>query len=91
MADITAAAQSPTDIVGKIIAALKRGEVALALGVVAILTVMILPMPAWLLDISLALSITLSVLILMVGLFIQRPCCSSRRCCACRSISPRQG
>jgi flagellar biosynthesis protein FlhA len=34
---------------------------------------MILPMPAWLLDISLALSITLSVLILMVGLFIQRP------------------
>jgi flagellar biosynthesis protein FlhA len=73
MADITAAAQSPTDIVGKIIAALKRGEVALALGVVAILTVMILPMPAWLLDISLALSITLSVLILMVGLFIQRP------------------
>jgi flagellar biosynthesis protein FlhA len=73
MADITAAAQSPTDIVGKIIVALKRGEVALALGVVAILTVMILPMPAWLLDISLALSITLSVLILMVGLFIQRP------------------
>src|SRR6185312_11199619 len=73
MADITAAAQSSTDIVGKVIAALKRGEVALALGVVAILTVMILPMPAWLLDISLALSITLSVLILMVGLFIQRP------------------
>ncbi|HEX3973950.1 MAG TPA: FHIPEP family type III secretion protein, partial [Stellaceae bacterium] len=61
------------DIVTKIVAALKRGEVALALGVVAILTVMILPMPPWLLDISLALSITLSVLILMVGLFIERP------------------
>jgi flagellar biosynthesis protein FlhA len=73
MADITAAAPNPNDIVGKILAALKRGEVALALGVVAILTVMILPMPSWLLDISLALSITLSVLILMVGLFIQRP------------------
>jgi flagellar biosynthesis protein FlhA len=72
MADI-AAAPSSTDIVAKIIAALKRGEVALALGVVAILTVMILPMPPWLLDISLALSITLSVLILMVGLFIERP------------------
>jgi flagellar biosynthesis protein FlhA len=72
MADITAA-QSPTDIVAKIGASLKRGEIALALGVVAILSVLILPMPPWLLDISLALSITFSVLILMVGLFIERP------------------
>src|SRR5215469_6752291 len=71
MADITA--QSPTDIVAKIGASLKRGEIALALGVVAILSVLILPMPPWLLDISLALSITFSVLILMVGLFIERP------------------
>src|SRR6185437_11193762 len=74
MADITAApGPSSADIVGKIGAALKRGEIALALGVVAILSVLILPMPPWLLDISLALSITLSVLILMVGLFIERP------------------
>ncbi len=73
MADITAAPQNPTDIVAKITAALKRGEIALALGVVGILSVMILPMPTWLLDISLALSITLAVLILMVGLFIERP------------------
>jgi flagellar biosynthesis protein FlhA len=72
MADITAA-QSPTDIIAKIGASLKRGEIALALGVVAILSVLILPMPPWLLDISLALSITFSVLILMVGLFIERP------------------
>jgi flagellar biosynthesis protein FlhA len=72
MADITAA-QSLTDIVAKIGASLKRGEIALALGVVAILSVLILPMPPWLLDISLALSITFSVLILMVGLFIERP------------------
>ena len=71
MADITA--QNPPDIVAKIATALKRGEIALALGVVAILSVLILPMPPWLLDISLALSITLSVLILMVGLFIERP------------------
>src|SRR5579875_692218 len=71
MADITA--QSPADVIGKIGASLKRGEIALALGVVAILSVLILPMPPWLLDISLALSITFSVLILMVGLFIERP------------------
>ncbi|WP_419902489.1 flagellar biosynthesis protein FlhA [Kiloniella sp.] len=53
--------------------ALKRGDIALALGVMAILVVLILPMPSWLLDISLALSITLSVLILMTALFIQGP------------------
>lgn len=53
--------------------AIKRGEIALALGVVAIFAVLIVPMPTWLLDVSLALSITFSVLILMVGLFIQRP------------------
>ncbi|HVJ41315.1 MAG TPA: flagellar biosynthesis protein FlhA [Dongiaceae bacterium] len=52
---------------------LRRGEIALALGLIAILTVLIIPMPPWMLDISLALSITLSVLILMVVLFIEKP------------------
>ncbi len=51
---------------------LLRGDIALALGVVLILVVLILPMPPWLLDFSLALSITFSVLILMTILFIQR-------------------
>ncbi|MBL9034383.1 MAG: flagellar biosynthesis protein FlhA [Rhodospirillaceae bacterium] len=52
---------------------LRRGEIALAAGLICILTVLILPMPAWLLDISLAFSVTVSVLILMVVLFIQKP------------------
>jgi flagellar biosynthesis protein FlhA len=52
---------------------LKRGDLMLALGVVAILTVLILPMPRWLLDISLAFSITFSVLILMTALFVEKP------------------
>jgi flagellar biosynthesis protein FlhA len=52
---------------------LKRGEIGLALGVVAILLVLVLPMPRWLLDISLAGSITFAVLILMTTMFIQRP------------------
>ncbi|MGP1394723.1 MAG: flagellar biosynthesis protein FlhA [Inquilinaceae bacterium] len=51
----------------------QRGDLALALGVVAILVVLILPMPSWLLDISLAISITFSVLILMNVLFISKP------------------
>ncbi|MEX2009724.1 MAG: flagellar biosynthesis protein FlhA [Dongiaceae bacterium] len=57
----------------RIAVVLRRGEIALALGVICILAVLILPMPPWLLDISLALSITISVLVLMTALFISRP------------------
>ena len=63
---------APGDILGQLNHALRRGEIALALGIVCILVVLILPMPAWLLDISLAISMTLSVLILMTVLFINR-------------------
>ncbi|HVM78778.1 MAG TPA: flagellar biosynthesis protein FlhA [Stellaceae bacterium] len=72
----TNAAQEQTplgQLLARLGAALRRGEIALALAVVSILVVLILPMPTWLLDGSLALSITFSVLILMVSLFIQRP------------------
>src|SRR3546814_15314604 len=56
-----------------IVTALKRGDIALALGVTAILVVLILPLPAWLLDLLLAMSMTLSVLILMTVVFITKP------------------
>ncbi len=52
---------------------LKRGDVALALGVTTILVVLILPMPSWMLDLSLAVSMAFSVLILMTVLFIGKP------------------
>ncbi len=45
----------------------------LALGIIAIITVLIFPMPTWLLDMSLALSMTLSVMILMTVLFLEKP------------------
>lgn len=51
----------------------KRGDIAMALGVMAILVILILPMPAFMLDILLAVSIILSVLILMTALFIHTP------------------
>ena len=51
----------------------KRGDLALAIGVLSILMVLILPLPAILLDFSLAISIILSVLILMTSLFIHAP------------------
>ena len=50
-----------------------RGEIALAAGMVCILVVLLLPIPTWLLDFSLALSITFSVVILMTVLFIRTP------------------
>src|SRR5271169_6490726 len=73
MTDTGAIGNSPGALLERLGATLVRGEIALALAVVSILTVLILPMPTWLLDISLALSITFSVLILMVALFIDRP------------------
>ncbi|MFC0239844.1 flagellar biosynthesis protein FlhA [Rhodopseudomonas telluris] len=56
-----------------IVAMLKRGDLALAFGVLTILVVLILPLPAIVLDLFLAISITLSILILMTALFIQAP------------------
>ena len=52
---------------------LRRGDIALALGMMTILVVLIVPLPALLLDFALAVSITFSVLILMTSLFIQAP------------------
>ncbi len=59
--------------IGDLGALLKRGDLGLAIGVMAILVVLILPLPATLLDMSLAISIILSVLILMTALFIHAP------------------
>src|SRR5581483_1366176 len=59
--------------IGNIGAMLKRGDIALAVGVIAILVVLILPLPSLMLDMFLAFSIILAVLILMTALFIQAP------------------
>ncbi|MBN9020753.1 MAG: FHIPEP family type III secretion protein, partial [Rhizobiales bacterium] len=48
-------------------------DVAFAMGMVGILIVIFLPIPTFLVDFGLAISITLSVLILMVALWIQKP------------------
>ena len=48
-------------------------DIGLAFGVIALLSVLVLPLPTVLLDLGLALSITASVLVLMVALFLQRP------------------
>ena len=58
----------------KIATAQRHGrDVGFAIGIVAILCILFLPIPPFLIDIGLAFSIALSVLILMVALWIQRP------------------
>jgi flagellar biosynthesis protein FlhA len=52
---------------------LRRGDLSLALGIMAIIAVLLFPMPTFLLDVGLGISIAVSVLILMTALFIERP------------------
>src|SRR6202158_1498478 len=78
MSDITAAPATATSGIklpglGDIGAFMKRGDLALAIGGLAILVVLILPLPPLLLDLALAISIIISVLILMTALFIHTP------------------
>jgi flagellar biosynthesis protein FlhA len=44
-----------------------------AFGVALILSILLVPIPPFLLDLALALSISMSILILMVALWIERP------------------
>lgn len=48
-------------------------DIGLALGVVALLSVLILPLPTMVLDVGLALSVTMAILVLMVAMFLVRP------------------
>lgn len=74
MTDITT---TPAPLTSLNIAALidyfKKGELALAVGIMAILVVLILPLPSWLLDVCLAFSLSFSILILMTAVFIRKP------------------
>jgi flagellar biosynthesis protein FlhA len=53
--------------------AMARRDIMFAMGIVGILVVLLLPIPPGMLDFLLGISITLSVLILMTVLFIDRP------------------
>ncbi|WP_369058626.1 flagellar biosynthesis protein FlhA [Caulobacter sp. 73W] len=60
---------TPRDIGGWLL----RGEVGLAVGIAAIIVLLIIPVPPFLLDLLLSISVTSSVLILMTALLIKRP------------------
>src|SRR5499433_916408 len=69
----TAASGLQLPSLAETVALLRRGDIALAIGVLTILVVLLLPLPPLLLDFFLATSIIFSVLILMTALFIQAP------------------
>ncbi|MDB5736285.1 MAG: flagellar biosynthesis protein FlhA [Alphaproteobacteria bacterium] len=58
---------------GNVWAIFKKGELGLAIGIMAILVVLIVPLPTGLLDVSLAFSLSFSILILMTAVFIRKP------------------
>lgn len=51
----------------------KRGEIWMATGLLFILSALIIPIPAWIVDFGLSVSISFSVVILMTVLFIDKP------------------
>lgn len=50
-----------------------RPTILLALALMAVIVMMVLPVPSWMLDIGLALSFALAILMFTVTLFIERP------------------
>jgi flagellar biosynthesis protein FlhA len=52
---------------------IKHPDIVMSVGVVGILMVMLLPLPRFLLDLLLSFDITISVVILLVGLQVRRP------------------
>ncbi|MFY8143420.1 MAG: flagellar biosynthesis protein FlhA, partial [Caulobacter sp.] len=73
MADAAAPNASSMPSAKSLLDGLMRGEMGLALGVVGIIVLLIIPVPAPLLDVLLAISLTGSVLILMTAILIKRP------------------
>ncbi|MCX6834600.1 MAG: flagellar biosynthesis protein FlhA, partial [candidate division Zixibacteria bacterium] len=51
----------------------RRSDIVLACGVIAIVTVLVIPLPARLLDFALAFNITFSLVVLLTTLYVTRP------------------
>ena len=63
----------PETLLGRAKSMLPGTDVGLALGMICLLAVLVIPLPTVLLDFGLALSVTASVLVLMVAMFLTRP------------------
>ena len=66
----------PGGIMGTLTGLQRRGpgsDILLAVGVVGLLSMLVLPLPTLILDFGLSISVTSSVLVLMVALFLEKP------------------
>ncbi|OIP35391.1 MAG: flagellar biosynthesis protein FlhA [Deltaproteobacteria bacterium CG2_30_66_27] len=52
---------------------LKRGDILVALSIIALLGVMLVPLPTFILDLFLSVSIALGVVILVISVYLKRP------------------
>lgn len=52
---------------------LRQGDIGIAVLMIVIVTLMMMPLPTWILDILLTLDLTLALLVLMVSLYVERP------------------
>jgi flagellar biosynthesis protein FlhA len=74
MTDATAAAPPAASFsLAKAVAFIRKSDLGLAIAIMAILVVLILPLPTWLLDVCLAFSLSFAILILMTAVFIRKP------------------
>ncbi|HVW74292.1 MAG TPA: flagellar biosynthesis protein FlhA, partial [Rhizomicrobium sp.] len=73
MSDIGTTASGLDFSPAKIVDFIKKSDLGLAVGIMAILVVLILPLPTWLLDVALAFSLSFSILILMTAVFVTKP------------------
>ncbi len=64
------ASAAPTSLLDRFRA---NGDVALAVGVFGIIAVLMVPLPALVLDVLLALSVTVSLLVFLVSLYVTKP------------------
>src|SRR5471030_1023646 len=74
MSDIGTTASTGFDLSpARIGALIRKSDLGLAIGIMAILVVLIVPLPTWLLDVALAFSLALAILILMTAVFVRKP------------------
>src|SRR3989338_6219877 len=51
----------------------RQSDILLGVGILGILTILVVPLPAMLLDLLITLNLTLSLLILLVSMYVARP------------------
>lgn len=73
MAEAAIVKSTATNWTGEASAMMRRKDIYFAVGIIGILVVLILPLPTMLLDLLLGISITISVIILMTVLFVEKP------------------